>query len=228
VKKASTVRSFLGALGVLGGSILSLALLSGCGSKGANLTFSSADGERVFRSNFSQAYIARTSNIDYEVLLISDTSVAAKKEKPGVVLQTATLAPVRQFVDLRVFWQPQHGVHADHPAATNAAMDWYVFGDPNAPGGDMLHYVGTAFVFVYPNGNAATVVLKNATVKLKERRGNMNDVLGTSTANGTFKARRDTQRLNDLVAEMKGAADGKTPQMVAMPPGPPVRTPLGP
>src|SRR5262245_35797167 len=86
-------------------ALLLLTLTAGCASsKPARLTFTSADNSRVFEQTFKQAYIARSNDSDYEIVLISD--VHPTSHKPGSVLETSELMPVRQFVDLRVLWQP--------------------------------------------------------------------------------------------------------------------------
>lgn len=210
-------------------SLLLLTLAAGCANKPAKLDFTSADGERVFEQKFKQAYITRSNDSDYEIVLISD--VHPTSTKPGSVLETSELMPVRQFVDLRVLWQPRTGVRSDyHPAAINAAFDWYLFGDPTASSSDLLHYAGTALVYVYPNGNKATVDIHNAKLKLKERRGTMTDAIGESHVEGRFVARRDTQRLTDLLAQLKSATQ-TSPEIVAAPGNPsepPPRTPGGP
>jgi len=126
---------------------LLLLLGTGCSSQHSSLTLQpAADESRVFTQVFPQAYVTRSEDGEFEAVLIDDGIDAVHDPKPGKPLESSPMTPVTQVVHIRVFWRPLPGTLADHPSATNAALDWYVISDGAERGDNLLHYSGAGFV----------------------------------------------------------------------------------
>jgi hypothetical protein len=186
-------------LGVAG-----LALLGGCSTGPASsLSMVSNDQKRCFDQDFQHAYLSRTADGDVNVFLVHDSQTEASAGNPDGTLAPAHVSP-RQVVQIRIFWMPMGNMSLDHPAATNAAIHWYVFGDQNDHS-DCVQYTGVGYVDVDESHTVAKVRIRNASMDPMPVRGSMCDPMGPSTLNGKAVAIEDNQAVADLVAELKEA-----------------------
>ena len=120
------------------------------------------------------------------------------------------------------------GAKPDSPAATNAALHWYVLSFPTADGTSYLHYAGTAFVKVSPTSTGGDVLIRNGSLKIVDRHGNLVDPLKSFQLNGDFTAVADDTKLHQILNDVKSAmADAKTGPANLPDSQPPAR-PVGP
>ena len=215
--------------------MLSLLAVTGCGQKGSELTFTSLDNDARFVHRFPDAFISRGDQGDFDLALVEDgLTRAAQASGPHRPLEPATASP-RQIVHIKMVWKPMPGTKPDHPAATNAVVNWYVLGSGGGSDtSNLLHYAGSGFVRVRMGRSAATVDLRNVRLELKERRGNMTDPLGNAALTGTFEAKVSPGNVSALLAEARQALQNDTTTAAPDPirsvepqPGPPVRA-IGP
>jgi hypothetical protein len=134
----------------------------------------------------------------------TDTYAVQRNDgRTDVVLTETTQDGLDQYLHLRLLWRPMRGTKTDQPSTTNAVIDWYVFSqtDPN----QFLRYTGAGLVSADPKGNGMDVTVRNATLRLAGRRGNLVDPLGPSTLKGAFRARVDGGRVDQTLAELQAA-----------------------
>jgi hypothetical protein len=153
----------------------------GCAG-GTNLTVTSLQNHQTYLQPVSKAYAGRSDDGDLDVVLVSDDGNAPKTVATGV----------RQVMHIRVLWKPMKGVKLDNPTATNAAIDWYVFSDPDKAGAGsdgLVAYTGAGFVNVQQSGSTVTLNIRNATLSPTTRQGGMIDPLGGAKLQGAVVAR---------------------------------------
>jgi hypothetical protein len=185
--------------------LLCSALCVGCASDDrGTLQLSSFSNNQVFSQKFSQAYICHSDTGDVDVMLVNDGLDAVRSQDPSKPLTPETIAAPRQYVHIRIFWKPL-AHRADHPANTNAAIQWCLLGDgPNQ--GSLLEYDGSGLVMVDDYGDTATIHIHGAWMKPRVQRGDMIDPLGPSNLEGKVDAIFDSGRVDQLFAEMKSAS----------------------
>jgi hypothetical protein len=185
-------------------------LVTGCtSSKRSTLSLTDEAGTH-FVQGFQQAYAGRDSHGNYDVILIQEPLADARPTEPGAPLQASAEQPLRHIVHIRVFWRPLHGARNDNPAATNASINWYVLGETTRIRKDLVHYEGAGFVDISTKANTAKVIIRSATLKPTEQRGNLVDPLGQSELKGKFTAPMDPQRTRDLLTDVRLAAISPT------------------
>lgn len=189
--------------------LLTLAGLTiGCSTR-PSLTVNSLDHQKVFGKTFTQAYATRGADGDVDIVLLDNPIDDLKPAPAGKPLQRQEVRPLRHLVHIHVMWAPMIGAKGDNPSATNAAINWYVWGDAVGQQEDMIHYAGTAFVKVYAGRDDADFVISNALVKLKDSRGSMTDPVGTASVEGKFTAPINDARVKQLLAQLDAEMGGQ-------------------
>jgi len=179
---------------------LSLPFLAvGCAGGSTNLTVTSLQNHQTYQQHFSKAYAGKSENGDFDVVLVKE----AGDKSNGLGL--------RQVMHVRMLWKPMKGAKLDHPTATNATIDWYVFGDAvgddRVGSGGMVAYTGAAFVNVDRTGDQATITIRNATLRPTTRQGGLTDPIGPARLAGTVVARTGrAEQVRDLLAEAEQAS----------------------
>lgn len=176
---------------------------AGCMSARPTLSVDSLETHRdAFEQSFTQVYATRSSDGDYDIVLVDNPVDDADAGTPGKPLASTPVRPLRHLVHIHVMWTPMSGAKGDHPSATNAAINWYVWGDATAQSSDRMHYGGAGFVNIYPNDDQATFRISNTVLKLKSARGQMSDPIGTAEVAGKFTAPINTARVKELLAQL--------------------------
>jgi hypothetical protein len=189
--------------------LLALALLlslTGCGTSPPVLTVAPLQAHNTLTQTFTQAYTTRDAAGDYQIVLLDDPIDRASPGDAGRPLTPARLPPVRQVLQIRVLWRPVSGAKPDSPAATNASLHWYVLSGPTTAGTSMVHYAGTAFVAVVPNGPGAEITIGNGLLKVVEHDGELTDPLNSFKLSGRFDAVADDARLQQIINDTRTAA----------------------
>jgi hypothetical protein len=182
-------------------ALLALVLATGCSSR-PTLSVSSVDKNKNFEKTFTQVYATRSVDGDYDIVLLDDPMDDAHMPVPGKPLEPTPVRPLRHMVHIHVMWAPMVGDRGDHPSATNAAINWYVWGDSSGRQTDMMQYGGAGFVKIYAGDDSADFKISNTTLKLKKSRGQMSDPVGTAQLTGSFTAPLDTPRVKQLLAQL--------------------------
>lgn len=183
------------------------ALTGGCAqTPQSTLTLTSSRSGQVYKPEFGTAYVSRSGNGDYDVVLTGESTPSADAQTAAA----GAVGYVRQVVHVRVHYRPMRGARLDHPSASNASIRWFVLGDRPA---DVVEYAGAGFVTVKPGfgGDAAQVVVRNASLRPVVTRGNLADPLGPVSLDGTFVARSNRQRVDELLAQVRSAVEGDGP-----------------
>lgn len=183
-------------------ALLSLVLpLAGCSSRGGSVTFNSTDGSHTLVQSFNQAYITQNKSGEMDVILVDSATDwdygQPSKNKP---LQPTTLSPIRQVMRIHLYWRPLAGT-TKNPAAINSTIDWYVLGPDGST--DMLVYEGAGFITADTSGSKRDVEIRDGRIRLKSRRGNLHDPVGTALITGQVTARTNDIRVKDTVAEIE-------------------------
>lgn len=207
---------------------LAALMLGGVGCASRNeLTLTSQNQRKELTQSFPRAYCSRTQSGDYTIVLLSDAHADATAQDPTKPLNPTPVVP-RQVVQLQVFWRPMPGTKWDHPANTNAAVNWYVLGDGSDGACNIVQYGGSGLITVDVSGDQATVNVRNAYLRPKVCRGEMSDPLGPCALSGKIVAIVDSRRCQEAMGEVKAAIAADSQATASIDSGPPARTPLGP
>ncbi len=183
-------------------------LLGGCASQTSKLTLTPVHGVEALTQSFPTAYAGRSESGDFQVVLLNDGLHAAEGDAADPIEPTTT-PPLRQVVEVRVFWRPMRGTKPDFPAAANAAIDWYVFGVGSRESTDMVHYQGTGFAEVGGSDAHPTIRIRHATLATVARVGHIGDPIGLARIKGAIHARvnlRELALLQESVQKSAGRA----------------------
>ncbi len=180
------------------------ALCFGCASENqGDLHLVSFTNNQVFSQTFDQAYVTHTDTGDVDIVMVNDGMASVRSDDPSKPLTPQAADAPRQYVHIRVFWKAL-AHRADHPANTNASIQWCLLGDgPNE--GSLLEYDGSGLVMLDDMGDTTNVTICSAWMKAQTQRGDMVDPLGPSDLNGKVQAINDPTRADQLIAEMKTA-----------------------
>jgi hypothetical protein len=201
--------------------LLALCAVAGCSTR-PKLTVNTLEQKKTFAHSFTQVYATRSPDGDYDVVLLDNPIDDAKAGPAGEALKPQAVRPLRHLVHIHVMWTPMIGAKGDSAAATNAAINWYVWGDATGTQADMMQYGGTGFVKIYAGDTDADFSISNAVLKLKTQRGKMTDPIGTASLDGKFTAPLNDQRVKELLAELGQEIGG--PRITRIDSYPPSRT----
>ena len=187
---------------------VSTALLSlGCSGGGTHLTVTSLQNRQTYQQPFTKAYAGRSEQGDFDVVLVRDgvggkSGAAGKSGAGDRSAGDESVAGVRQVMHVRVLWKPMKGTKLDHPTATNATIDWYVFDGSDA--GGVVAYSGAGFVDVQKSNGLATLDIRSATLKPTTREGGMLDPIGPAKLRGTVVARTGrTGQVREILSQTR-------------------------
>jgi hypothetical protein len=206
--------------------IILLALLCGCHASPPTVSVVTDLTHEKYETKFTRAYVALDSTGDYVVVLQQDAPPLPDSGPAGKVLQPTP--SLHQVVVIRLLWQPMSGAKPDSPAATNAAVHWYVLSFPTADGTSYLHYAGTAFVRVSPTSTGGDVIIRNGSLKIVDRHGNLIDPLKSFQLNGDFSATADDTQLHQILNDVKSSMAGAKTGPANLPDSQPPARPVGP
>jgi hypothetical protein len=177
---------------------------AGCASDEGHMQMVSLDQKHDLAQNFTQAFIGHSPSGDTDIVLVSEGGPVKSDIDPRQPLQPEASVMPRQIVHIRVFWKAI-SYKADHPAATNASIHWYVLGD-SADQGGMLEYTGSGLVLTDDASDGATVKVVKAWMKNATQTGGMTDPLGPSMMTGKIRATTDQQHLTAVLAQIQQIA----------------------
>jgi len=164
---------------------------AGCASPSTNLTVTSLENRQTYRQGFRQAYSRRNDHGDIEVVAACGTPTASGAVHPDL----------KQVMHIRVLWSPGPGLKTDQPAATNAAITWYVY--TNGERMDMVEYTGTGLVDLDRDGDITTVEIRNASLRPALTAGALRDPIGPSRFEGTVVAKTDKRKVEEILSGVK-------------------------
>ncbi|MFI4862110.1 MAG: hypothetical protein ACIAXF_15705 [Phycisphaerales bacterium JB063] len=174
--------------------LLTLPLMVGCSSVGVGgsaLAVTSRDntGSRL-RGDFDTAYYAYDGENAVTVVLI-----AGPEDEPT------------QAAAIRLFWTPRAGKTPLSEDATNSTVQYVVFADRRTEAGffrEVGVYSGAGFLYLdeKPGSAQLTGSLWQADLLLADRSERFRDLLGLSRIAGSFTARRDEHKVNQLLHQL--------------------------
>lgn len=191
------------------GPLFLLASNIGCaGSAPAELRLTCLESKATYSQQFDRAYVGKGAEGNTEIVLVHDEQSKA----------AGALESVRQIMYVKILWRPERGAKQGHPSYTNAGLHWYVLG--NAPGDaqptDVLEYTGAGFVALSDTPLGTQVTIRSATLKpAGNSNGTLNDPVGPAKLTGTFLAKKDANRVSELLEEVKGAVDAGVAQQAS-------------
>ena len=163
----------------------------GCAAPATSLTVTSLETRQCYRQGFTDAFARRDAHGDVDVVLACDTPTADGKVH----------ADLKQVLHIRMLWSPGPGLKTDQPAATNAAIHWYVFTERGPM--NMVEYTGTGLVEVDRDGDVTTVEIRNASLRPSLTAGALRDPIGPSRFEGTIVARANKQKVEEILSGVK-------------------------
>lgn len=125
-----------------------------------------------------------------------------------VVLIQGPVDRPEQAVTLRMFWRPRGTRTPVDPTATNTTVQYLVFAEASAEQGPLREvgvYAGAGFMVLDDDPGDARLsgALREAQLALTDRSDRFNDLLGKSLLRGSFTARRDEQRVAELLGQLQ-------------------------
>jgi len=187
-------RRFARAMNTVILAIAAMIMLGGCSllpSQNAALSVTSSGGDRLrLRGDFDIAYY-RYDDADAVTVVL----IAGPEDSPT---QAATI---------RLMWNPRAGKTPISDDATNATVQYVVFADRRITEGfyqEVGVYSGAGFMRLgaEPGSSQLTGRLRQADLLLSDRSERFKDLLGQSTLQGSFTARRDEQKVNQLLRQL--------------------------
>ena len=211
--------------------IILFALLCGCHASPPLVSVVTDLSHEKYETKFTRAYVALDSirrRLRRRPTTRRSTQISPIPAPPAKSSNRTPSLPLHHVVVIRLLWQPMSGAKPDSPATTNAALHWYVLSFPTADGTSYLHYAGTAFVKVSPTSTGGDVLIRNGSLKIVDRHGNLIDPLKSFQLNGDFTALADDTKLHQILSDVKSSmADAKTGPANLPDSQPPAR-PVGP
>jgi hypothetical protein len=193
--------------------LAALVLCAGCTATPGQIRLEPAGGNTIFVQDFTHSYVTQDSRGDSQIVLVSDplgdaTPAALSDSRwpqdgAGEPIQPLHAQSLRQVMHIHVLWQPPTGVALDNPSATNAAIDWYIVPEGSRRGHDLVHYQGAGFIQLHRSGGHVSLSISNASIKPAEVRGDIRDPIGPATLSGTAYARRDPQRVREILEDVQ-------------------------
>ena len=163
----------------------------GCAHSNQELTLTSLSHKQTWRQDFTHAYTRTDSAGNLDVVL---TDRAADQTLAG-----HHASAVQQIMHIRVMWVPARDAKA---VASNAAITWYVIGDPAMQ--DVLEYSGTGFVSIQPaDDGQSTVSISNALLSPSPNHGALTDPIGPSRLQGSIVAKADNERVTEILGNVR-------------------------
>jgi hypothetical protein len=192
--------------------VVLLGLLGGCSSSKGKVTLEGETGRTLYAQSFSKAYISKSHDGEYDVILMQDPQVSKNAAKGGNrPLQPLAAASVRQVVHIHVFWQGEWGSVARDGVVTNSAIDWYVIAHEASDRPQVLRYEGAGYVLLNPGRNGTSVDIRDGEMKKTESHGDLRDPLGPAKLTGKVKALQNSQIVRDTLEDLKSqTATAKT------------------
>lgn len=188
-----------------------LGLLAGCSSSKGNLTLHGEVGRAVYAQSFDQAYISKSHDGEYDVILIQDPQVSKKARGSAKPLEPLATASVRQVVHIHVFWRGDGGSVARDGVVTNSAINWYVIAHEATDHPEVLRYEGAGYVLLDHGRNGTSVEVRDGMMKKTESHGDLIDPLGPARLSGAVKAQQNSQLVWDTITDLKArTATAKT------------------
>jgi hypothetical protein len=206
--------------------MLALQLLHAGGCAGgkpvpSTLHFHSLTSDRVYSQTFPRAYVAEVEGGEYDAVLVANENDLpdARNPNPSGPIGTTTAPPLRHVLHIRVLWRPQRGMKADAPTLTNAVVTWDIRRSDIESSQDRLQYQGAGFVMVYPDDNGVSFSIRNLTISLRDRQGNLPDPIGRATIEGNFYAVRNAQAVRSTLDSVRPQTPPTTQPLFGPDPG---------
>lgn len=179
--------------------------LTGCAADDgmAHLSVQKSASDDQFVASFDRALFTESPGGVTDLVLLSGEQLPTSPDAAG--------RAVRQVVHVRVLWNPTRTIRLDSPSAGNAMVDWTI----SAGDTDRVTYTGSCWARVSVDGDEADVDLREATVSVRQVKGQMADPLQRAKLSGKFVAKRSDATVRTYVEEI--AASARRSETAALP-----------
>ena len=212
-----------------------LSSLPGCGlmgvGGGTEVRLQPTGRYIVYDQKFAGAWCRLNADGEYDMVLVDEPQPA--KDDHGQPMLPAARANPLQVMHVRVAWRPQSGAKPNHPAATNASINWYVIDNENPHNLRYIHYQGAGLVRVDAGDKATSFDIQPMLISPRHQSGAMNDPVGPAMLSGKIKALNRPEKTTEVLSrldEMFRVAQAGSIQPPATEPSgtPPARGQTGP
>jgi hypothetical protein len=152
--------------------------------------------------NFAHGYLGENPDGDYEIVLVCE-GMNTPASSHNMVLYPTNVASLRQIVHIRVLWRAMSGTRFDQPTSTNATINWYVRSNMPEADKDKIDYAGAGFVGVYLNKTGANILIRNASLAVREHAGELVDPLGKPSITGNFDVVRNDGMVRAILTSLQ-------------------------
>ncbi len=200
-------------------TVLCLALLLiGCGGPGIPVVVSPVDSEKRAEVIFTRAYYEPTQSGEDQIVLVADPVDEPLNAKPGEPIPPAKGPPLWQVLHIDLHWRNAASGNPDSPVASNASLNWYVYGNPTGTAAGFLHYAGPGSARVSTDSTGATVEVQSDIMELQEQHGQLRNPFTTFRISSRFHALTDPARLHKVMEEVAKARKDAEGSLQAVPP----------
>jgi hypothetical protein len=176
-------------------AITALVALAGCAQQPPG-ALTIAAGNRQFNQIFAAAYHSQALGGDSDIVLLDEAAKDALDGNPSD-------APVRQVLRIRVLWNANRDLKADHTSSSNATLHWYVLGNTPDTASDVIEYSGTAMAVLEADGSQTLCAVRGASMRMVARRGSLYDPIGRASFKGTIRASENPLKARQALEEVR-------------------------
>jgi hypothetical protein len=188
-------RQICGSIGRIVLALTALIALAGCSQQPPG-ALTIAAGNRNFNQTFVAAYHSQVIGGDSDIVLLDEAAEQSLDGKPCD-------APVRQVMRIRVLWNANRDLKADHTSSSNATLHWYVLGNTPATANDVIEYAGTAMAVLESDGNQTICSVRGASMRMVARRGSLHDPIGKASFKGMIHASENPAKARQALEEVR-------------------------
>lgn len=185
-------------------AVATLSSVSGCGlfgsGGGTEIRLEPTGRYIVYNQEFTAAWCQVNADGQYDMVLVNQPQPTADGGLP--LMPTVGGSPM-QVLHVHVAWRPSSAMKPNYPAATNAAINWYVIDNHNPHDPQYLHYQGTGLVRMEDDDDVIVFDIKPTPVTLRHQKGALRDPIGPSRLSGEIKARIKPQKVADVLSSLE-------------------------
>ena len=154
----------------------------------------------VYNQKFAAAWCRINPDGEYDMVLVDQPQPS--QDNHGQPLLPAAQANPLQVMHVRVAWRPSSAMKPNHPAATNASINWYVLDNENPHSLRYIHYQGAGLVRVDAGDKATSFDIQPMLISPRHQTGAMNDPVGPALLSGKIKALNRSEKTADILSQL--------------------------
>jgi hypothetical protein len=180
----------------------------------ATLHLRSTETDRQMTQNFASAVFTRGPRGEYDIILVDQNEgLSRATNAPGKPLQTSSAAPLTHLLHVRVLYKPKRAIRPGPASASNASVHWAVLSRDGR-----IDYTGAGLAQI-SGDDKIHVRLRGIRLSPNAALGDLDDPIGATTLNATFRATRDASTVRDALSILYDSGAARDADY----PGPPAR-----